>query len=616
MCVLLLIVLVKTALQLNISHAGDDLLWATREAVVTVLRDQVHPSCTLILLTDGPANSSAVSQVRKMSRCSVVVVVSESRTFLATLANWSLKGRLLVWATRLLVVTRLTLPHLHSLLSSHWTFSMMNTIFLNLEQLRPNLRCALYGHLPYTPVGAQVVQVALWTPERTVILGSKVTIFPEKHHNFYGSVVNVTAQPFMPFWGEVVQGSEDGRSTVTRYTGTDYYLLETVATVLNFTISVTPSASWQEALQLVAQRVFHVCPVYHILMAFRAEVFDYTVVYEFADFTFVMRKPTLRPQWQSVYHPLGQMVWVGVIMCLLLVTPVLLLMVNLGRGQQYLSFSNGMGVSVVMQDMTGMLLGQDLPRRLSITTSSRVLVGAWLLFVLILGFSYRGNLTASLTIPKFPPRPETLEQLVHAVDRLTIPKYGEAHRKFVMQSTSPVLRTLGELMDVGIPLMEGLRQAKEGRSGHLGGKRNMQQKIAESFIEIDGSTRLYMGRESIFPGPSGWPIPHDAPYKTNFDRIITSALEAGLYEKWAGDMNRQATLDSQRRQRVNRKRQTDSTAIQEGGKTGEEGEVGEGNNIGPALALTHLQGAFLLFLLGITVGVLMFIAEALVIKFY
>ncbi|KAK4296786.1 hypothetical protein Pmani_030751 [Petrolisthes manimaculis] len=143
----------------------------------------------------------------------------------------------------------------------------------------------------------------------------------------------------------------------------------------------------------------------------------------------------------------------------------------------------------------------------------------------------------------------------------------------------------------------------------------MQQKIAENFIDIDGSTRLYIGRDSIFPGPSGWPIPHDAPYKTNFDRVIISALEAGLYEKWAGDMNRQATIDSQRRQKENKKRQMDITVMQEGGKTGEEGEVGEGNNISPALALTHLQGAFLLFLLGITVAVVMFIAEALVFKF-
>lgn len=67
--------------------------------------------------------------------------------------------------------------------------------------------------------------------------------------------------------------------------------------------------------------------------------------------------------------------------------------------------------------MTGMLLGQNLPRRLPNTFSSRVVVAAWLVFALIIGLAYRGNLTASLTLPKFPPRPETLSELVDAVDR-------------------------------------------------------------------------------------------------------------------------------------------------------------------------------------------------------
>ena len=71
----------------------------------------------------------------------------------------------------------------------------------------------------------------------------------------------------------------------------------------------------------------------------------------------------------------------------------------------------------VYQDMTGMLLGQNLPRRLPSISSSRVLVGAWLVFALIIGLAYRGNLTASLTLPKYPSRPETLSELVDAVDR-------------------------------------------------------------------------------------------------------------------------------------------------------------------------------------------------------
>ncbi|KAK4324877.1 hypothetical protein Pmani_004527 [Petrolisthes manimaculis] len=191
-------------------------------------------------------------QVRQRSWCSVVVVVSESRTFLAMLANWSLKGRLLVWVSRLLVVTRLTLPHLNSLLSSHWTFSMMNTVFLNLEQPRPNLRCVVYSHLPYTAAGfRKVVRLAYWTPASTLTFFNNHTLFPEKFTNFFGDTVNVSALPFMPFWGEVGEdvASDDGSSPVTRYTGSDYYLLITVANALNFTVRIIKPASWFQEMK-------------------------------------------------------------------------------------------------------------------------------------------------------------------------------------------------------------------------------------------------------------------------------------------------------------------------------------------------------------------------------
>lgn len=63
-------------------------------------------------------------------------------------------------------------------------------------------------------------------------------------------------------------------------------------------------------------------------------------------------------------------------------------------------------------DVVGSLLGQDLASKFIPGVSGRVLAAAWLLFALVLGTAYRGNLTASLTAPKFPPRVETLEQLV------------------------------------------------------------------------------------------------------------------------------------------------------------------------------------------------------------
>lgn len=77
--------------------------------------------------------SWSCQQLRQVSWCVTVIVVSINPVFLVTLDKWSLKKRLLVWSTKLLVVTRQPPPELRHLLTSYWTFSMMNAVMLNLE---------------------------------------------------------------------------------------------------------------------------------------------------------------------------------------------------------------------------------------------------------------------------------------------------------------------------------------------------------------------------------------------------------------------------------------------------------------------------------------------------
>ena len=64
----------------------------------------------------------------------MVVMVSHDPTFLAAFAKQSLSGRLLVWATRLVVVTRMALLQLKVLLPSYWTLSMMNAVILKMDE--------------------------------------------------------------------------------------------------------------------------------------------------------------------------------------------------------------------------------------------------------------------------------------------------------------------------------------------------------------------------------------------------------------------------------------------------------------------------------------------------
>ncbi|KAG7153933.1 Glutamate receptor-like 67, partial [Homarus americanus] len=75
--------------------------------------------------------------LRQVSWCVTVVVVSDDPAFLAAFAEWSLKGRLLVWPTRLLVVTRLPLPELHYL---HKLLSTTNSMLLVVQDTSGKFR--------------------------------------------------------------------------------------------------------------------------------------------------------------------------------------------------------------------------------------------------------------------------------------------------------------------------------------------------------------------------------------------------------------------------------------------------------------------------------------------
>lgn len=81
--------------------------------------------------------------MRISSRCVSVVVASRSAAFLSRFAAASLRDRLLVWETRLLLVTQLDPAVLQALFRDHWNFAMMNTAALNLEERHGERRLAL-----------------------------------------------------------------------------------------------------------------------------------------------------------------------------------------------------------------------------------------------------------------------------------------------------------------------------------------------------------------------------------------------------------------------------------------------------------------------------------------
>nr|XP_053641776.1 uncharacterized protein LOC128695299 [Cherax quadricarinatus] len=616
-----------------------DRLALLRGAVTAVLEAASQQRCSLILFTDGATILSSVLKeesqlwspwgvavfqvavlgqdanetqtrlsrvvaqarwLRQESWCVTVVVVSDNADFLATFAECSLKGRLLVWSTRLLAVTSLPLLQLQQLLSTHWTFSMMNAAFLNKDDIKGFIRWSLYIYQPYTDTGVQTHRTASWTPRRGLQLYSTLPLFPEKYMNFHGTVVNVTALPYTPHWVEETVRATDGTLT-KKYTGMDYLLLATIAHTLNFTINVLPTDSWDEVARRVEERVSYMATVFHNVLPQRLERYDFSFTYEYGSLDFCAAKPALKPQWQSLYYPLSDGVWLSVLAAVIIM-PFVFYMVNVVGCMS--TDNSKTSVVTVFQLVITPLLSQPLTKELSSATSNRLLLVTWLVFAFLVGNVYRGNLTAALTLPKYPPRVETVEQLVKTFPRITMPPFGDEFIKFFKQSNSILYKSLAEHMTIVPTVIDGLQQAKDKKEAHVGGRRYMEQMIASYFSQADGTTDLYVGRESILPGISAWPIPHDAPYTQQINRLMMAVVEAGLYEKWNQDMLTAARKKSRMKQSEQEKEDDSQQQVTSLGDQDTQSD----NRIG-ALNLVHMQAPFILLLLGFVIGSILFITE-------
>ncbi|KAK3877639.1 hypothetical protein Pcinc_017654 [Petrolisthes cinctipes] len=606
-------------------------------------------------------------QLRLLSWCVTVVVVSDQFSFLTSFATAADDLRLLVWSTRLLVVSRLPLLQLHHLLSSYWAFSMMNTAFLAQRTLQ---------HTQAGGGAAQVVRVASWSEGRGLVMGTPgQTLYQHKYNTFHGGEVNMTVFPFPPYWMDETADTDGGRrndeeeeegdgdggrrkeeeeeengdkrwrkeeeegrmkedeeerrmkeeedGVMVGITGRDYIILETIAASLNFTINVLPYGEWDEVMARLEDRTAYMSPIKLAIMPHLLEIYDFTLFIEPATLGFTMAKPTLKPRWQSLYYPLRPSVWAS-IMATLLVVPVVFIWV-------------GRQVDEVVQEvksdewtwwratevMLGSLLGHTFPGTLSQRSSVRLVTASWLVFAFIAGTAYRSNLTAFLTVPKYPPRPETLAQLIGVGASVVLPPDMVDFYRSFEESNSDVFRKLYERIEFVQDFKEGMQQAIQSNKAYMYERLNSELMMAEHFTDAEGRTPLYVNNENVMPGYCGWPLTRDAPIKHVLDAYIMACHGGGLIEKWTTDVLRTARTENRKKQlhKRNQRRNKKEKAMvekeeEEGVEEEEEGatETQESGTKNQALTLVHMQGPLFLFLLGVLLSLAAFILEVLFLK--
>ncbi|XP_050733474.1 uncharacterized protein LOC127007030 [Eriocheir sinensis] len=611
--------------------------WAAEDGYEAVLRPDVPPPllprCTLIVFTDDATSSLAFQQLwsagkeksggavfametskehgtnytqtlipwvararqlRKLSWCVTVVVVSDDSAFLAAFGEVSDKSRLIVWETRLLVVTRLDEESLRGLFT-YWNFSMMNAMTLKLKSSSVRQGWDAYVYLPYTPNGAQVVRVASWKRNYGLLPSDDYKLFPEKYKNFHGARVNMTVFPFAPYWMEANSFPEEdaNESHGSKITGRDYIILENIAQGLNFSINVLPYGEWDEVMMRLEVRTALMSPLKLAILPNLVNKYDFSFFIERATLGFSMSKPTLKPSWQSLYYPLQTEVWVSILATVLMVFSALLLMMkHSGESESY-------RVWLVVKQVVGTLLVETIAGELPQRSPTRVVLAAWFIFAFIVGNVYRGNLTASLTVPKYPARAETLAQLVDAGALLTTPPDAVDFINNFKQSDSKLFQTVAERTSF-VPSYEiGMKESLKNNKAYLYERLNMKLMIAEHYTGKGGSTPLYVAKQNILPSYCGWPLAPNTPFKANLDQYILAFHGAGLIGRWTTEILERAQFNSQQRQRQ----------VAEESSVSTEKDESAGDRVNRALTLVHMQGPLFLFLAGTLLSLAAFLGE-------
>ncbi|KAK8393814.1 hypothetical protein O3P69_006851 [Scylla paramamosain] len=166
-------------------------------------------------------------------------------------------------------------------------------------------------------------------------------------------------------------------------------------------------AQARKVLKSLRTREAFLWPVPLPILPHMLELYDISFFLERSTLAFSMAKPSTKPSWETVYRPFQIDVW-GLVVASVVTVYIVLLMMNTSNKDK------GPGAWLVMKQVLGTLLDEAIPGELPQRSNTRVVLTAWLIFSFVVGTVYRSNLTASLTIPKYPPRIETFSGLVDA----------------------------------------------------------------------------------------------------------------------------------------------------------------------------------------------------------
>ncbi|KAK7869058.1 hypothetical protein R5R35_003002 [Gryllus longicercus] len=263
--------------------------------------------------------------------------------------------------------------------------------------------------------------------------------------------------------------------------------------------------------------------------------------YEFVDFTLpvvespwciIARKAGEIPFSKVLILPFKKKVWFSVAGALI-ITGIIWHLTNTAIHQQHeqsrkVSMSNSF-FFVLQTSLTG--ANSQCPGGYL----QRCLFGALLLFILVLSSGYQGNLLGFLTAPPLQKEPETLQEAAGVLRHL----YAKSLSDSVFggkDTTNPILRELRKKVE--IVKITDVRTVLESimlgaRDGILLSREKYYLYSHSVQFTRNGDPTLRMLSECLFsPGHLAFAVRKDSPLKDIFTMFVMYIVQGGLYDHW------------------------------------------------------------------------------------
>ncbi|XP_068153950.1 ionotropic receptor 21a [Drosophila tropicalis] len=455
--------------------------------------------------------------------------------------------------SRVVLVSRSTQWKLRDFLISESSSNIVNLLVIGESLMTDSVTerpYVLYTHKLYADGLGSNVPVVLTSWMNGGLSRPHIDLFPPKFQSgFAGHRFQVSASNQPPFIFRIHSIDSTGMSQL-RWDGIEYRLLSMIAKSLNFSLDITETAKEMHTHGVInnMQRQIELKAVDIGMSGIfiteeRLRDTEMSMGHSRDCAAFITLASKALPKYRAIMGPFQWTVWVALI-CVYLggIFPIVFtdrltlshLMGNWGEMENMFWYVFGMFTNAFT--FTGKYSWSNTKK-----VSTRLLIGAYWLFTIIITSCYTGSIIAFVTLPAFPDTVDSVLDLLGLFFRVGTLDNGGWETWFQNSTHGPTSK-LYKKMEFVSTIDEGIGNVTQSffwNYAFLGSKAQLEYLVQSNFSDENISRRsaLHLSEECFALFQIGFLYPRESVYKRKIDSMILLAQQSGLMAKIGNEVS-------------------------------------------------------------------------------